>query len=902
MASTRPQALDRARRYAPFLDALADIHEEDVERFLGLGASAALASLGGAGEDRQAKPDEMADTLRRHRQKLALLVALGDLSGELSLAEVTRALSDFADDALERALEAAFARLCPSAPVEGFTVLALGKLGSRELNYSSDIDLVLLYDPLSLPQRARDEPAQAARRIARDLVETIAAQTDLGRVFRVDLRLRPTPEVTPIALSVDAALSHYETHALAWERAAFIRARVAAGDQGLGERFLTALDPFVWRRALDFGQVREISRISERIRDHYDAGQVFGAGYDLKRGRGGIREAEFFAQTHQLIHGGRDPGLRLAATRPALAALAEAGVIAPEAAETLTDGYTLLRTIEHRLQMIADRQTHSLPADPGQLDTVARLHGLDDGAALLALLAPPVEAVGALFDTLIETGERPRLPRSTEALGHRLTDSAFADPERAVRLIEGWRARRYPSLRSAAAQDALEEMLAEIVDRLARASDPDAALLRLDAILAKLPSSLNLFRLLEARPRLLDLLSDILAHAPTLAQDLGERSDLLDGLIDPAVIGQRLDADELAARLDQARRADDYELVLDRVRAIVGEYRFATGAFIIAGGDPLDAMRDYAAIAEAATVTLTGAAVVEFEKAHGSVPDSELVILALGRFGGGALTHASDLDVVFLFTGDFRSESDGARPLGATRYYNRLAQRVIAALSVPTATGRLYEVDTRLRPSGVQGPLCVSVDSFLQYQRGAAWTWEHMALTRARGVFGSPEARAAVDRGVRDILTQARDPGRLIADAVAMRGDIARNKPPRGRFDAKLIAGGLIDLEFAVHCLQLRHAIGLDPDLRGALAVLIEAGHAPPAIAYAHDLLTRLLVTLRLVAPALDEPAATSQALIARACGQNDWDALLAAYADARHEVGGWWASVAGLSDISQGD
>jgi glutamate-ammonia-ligase adenylyltransferase len=889
MPSTRHHAIDRARRHAPFLDALAASHPGDIARFADSGAIVSLEALGPVVVD-----GPIAEPLRRYRQRLALLVALGDLSGELSLTQVTRALSDFADAALDRAIAAAIERLVPGAPVAGFTVLALGKLGSHELNYSSDIDLILLYDPVTVPRRARDDPAQAALRIARDVVETIAAQSELGRVFRIDLRLRPTPEVTPIALGFDAALSHYETHALAWERAAFIRARLAAGDRALGERFLAALAPFVWRRALDFGQVREIGRISERIRDHYATGRSFGPGYDLKRGRGGIREAEFFAQTHQLIHGGREPALRLAATRPALTALAEAGIIAADAAATLSEGYTLLRTIEHRLQMIDDRQTHSLPDDPARLDEVARLHGLDDGGALLTLLAPPVEAIGGLFDTLIDSGDRARLPRSPDGLIERFADAGFDDPARAGRIVEDWRARRYPSLRSGAAQEALEDMLAEIVDRLAAASDPAAALLRLDAILARLPSSLNLFHLLEARPRLLDLLSTILAHAPTLAQDLGERSDLLDGLIDPVAVGDQLDRAELAERLDQASAAHDYEQALDRVRAIVGEYRFATGAGIIAGDDPIDAMRDYAAIAEAATQALARRAIAEFAGVHGRVPNSELVILALGRFGGRALTHASDLDVVFLFTGDFTGESDGPRPLGATRYYNRLAQRVIAALSVQTATGGLYDVDTRLRPSGVQGPLCVSVDSFLDYQRSAAWTWEHMALTRGRTVFGSAAARASVDQGVRDILLQPRDRAQLIADALTMRHDIARSKPPRGPFDAKLIDGGLVDFEFALHCVQLRTGIGLDPDLGTALASLIAAGEASPALAEAHDLLTRLLVTLRLVAPSLAEPATTSQALIARACGQADWPALLAAYGEARLRISKWWAAVSG--------
>jgi len=889
MDDPRLDALERASRHAPFLAGLIRRHGDLVDAFLAHGAAPLIAA---DKSEANATPGPVPVDLRLRRQRLALAVALGDLAGELTLERVTAALSDFADAALDTALSWCSEKIAGSPSRDGFAVIALGKLGSRELNYSSDIDLILIYDPDRVPRRARDEPAQGAQRLARELVDVIGAQTEHGRVFRVDLRLRPTPDITPIALPVDAAISHYESQALAWERAAFIRARAAAGDARLGGDFLATIQPFIWRRALDFGQIRAIGDVSSRIRDHYASGQAFGPGYDLKRGRGGIREVEFLAQTHQLIHGGRQPALRQPATVPALDALAGAGIVSRDEADVLANGYRLLRTIEHRVQMIDDRQTHSLPHRAAALDRVARLHGIEDGDGLIAALAEPVEAIGTIYDRLIEPDDYRRLPAAPATLADHFDDAGFADIDKARRIVESWRSGRYPSLRSRAAQDALETMLDDIVGRLAEAPDPDAALLGLDAVLAKVPSSLNLFRLLDARPRVLEVLTDILSFAPALAHDLGKRSDLLDGLIDRHVAGDRLAPQELAARLAWAAGAPDYETVLDRVRAVVGEYRFATGTRLIDGCDPIDAAHDYAAIAEQAVRLLADTAIAEHRRAHGLIADSELAILALGRFGGGALTHASDLDLIFLFTGTFSAQSDGPRPLGATRYYNRLAQRIIAALSVPTATGGLYDVDVRLRPSGEQGPLSVSVDSFLDYQSGNAWTWEHMSLTRARTVYGSDAARDAIDSAIHAILSRPRDRATLIADAVKMRRDIAAAKPPRGPFDAKLVPGGLVDLEFAVHVTQLAERRGLDPDLQAAVQALAQAGLAPADMPRAHDFLTRLLVTLRLVAPGLIAPNAARRTLIARACRVDDWDTLVAQYRAARQLVADWWAEV----------
>jgi glutamate-ammonia-ligase adenylyltransferase len=879
------EILERVRSGSPFLSTLVDREGDFLDKLPGFDVDLVAVV---------AVDDEMplARRLRIERRRLALLVALGDLSGAYDLRSVTGALTAFADHALNRAIQAAIEERTPGAAPFGFAAIALGKQGSRELNYSSDIDPILLYDPAILPRRQRDEPVEAAVRIARRATELLQARDGDGYVLRVDLRLRPSPEATPIALPVDAAVSYYESAALPWERAAFIRARSAAGDIALGNRFLDAIRPFVWRRALDYGAVGEIREITRRIRDHYAQGQAFGPGYDLKRGRGGIREAEFFAQVHQLVHGGRDPALRAPATLDALAALAAGGRIAQEDADTMAAGYTLFRTIEHRLQMVDDRQTHSLPAQGEALDNVARLHGLENGAALLALLAPKVTAVASVYDRL-DGASAPRLPIGAEPLADRLTALGFASGEQAARRIADWRGGAYPALRSPAARVALEDSLPRLIEGLATASDPQAALLRLDAMLARLPSAINLFRLLEAQPALARLLSTILCHAPTLAEALARRASLLDALIDARALEPVGSVPELMAEM--AARADDgYERLLDHVRNIVNEKRFMLGVQVVAGtSDPLAVAGGYARVAEAAVAVLADATATDFARAHGRVPGSELVVLALGRLGGGALTHASDLDLIYCFTGDFSGESDGPKPLGAVLYYNRMAQRLTAALSVQTASGPLYEVDTRLRPSGAQGPLVVSLTGFDRYQREDAWTWEHMALTRARPIVGAAAARDAAAGIIHRVLAGDRPPRDVTAEAVAMRAEMARHKPPAGPLDAKLSEGGLVDLEFAVHVLQLRHHVGLTPDLGSAIDQLIAAGRLPPSLRAAHDFLTRLIVTMRLVAPDAQLPPEPTRPILAAALGVADWPAVLATLDTTRQAVAATWAEIA---------
>lgn len=867
-------AIARAAAHAPFLARLLE-RETTVAALLrdGRGEEAlAAARAAGAG---------VADTgvaLRRERRALALVLAIGDLAGAFPLTRVMAELSAFADRALERAISAAIHARVPDAAAAGFIALALGKHGAGELNYSSDIDPILLYDPALLPRRPRDEPGEAAQRYARDIVRLLSEVTGEGYVFRVDLRLRPAAEVSPLAISVDAATTHYESSALAWERAAFIRARPCAGDVAAGDAFLEAIRPFVWRRSLDFGAIEEVRRLSLRIRDRYAGPLEPGPGYNLKQGRGGIREIEFFAQTHQLIHGGRDPSLRPRGTRAALGALAVAGAIGAEDARVLGEGYDRLRTVEHRVQMIADQQTHILPA-ANALDGVARLDGCADGAALVAELSPVCAAVAARYDAMLGVGE---------------AVSAASGPDTPRDLVvraAGWTDGRYRALRSEAAIGAFEAVRPRLLVTFAAAAEPATVVARWETMLERMPSAINVFRLLEARPGLLDLLLDCLTLAPPLADQLARRPERLDALIDRSAFDLPGSVEAIAAEMRTNQRDAGYEEALDRIRVVVGEKRFALGMQLIeAEHDPLDIAAALSRLAEAAIAAAAERTQQEFAEAHGIIAGSELLVLGLGRLGGGALTHASDLDVIYLFT-EGAEESDGARPLGRTLYFNRLAQRLGAALSVPTAEGALYEVDTRLRPQGAKGPLAVGLSAFARYQQEEAWTWEHMALTRARVLTGSPEARAQVEAIVLGVLDRQRDHAVLRADVLKMRGEMAAHKPARGPLDAKLLRGGLVDLEFLIHYLQLRDRSAFASDLVAALERLAAAGLLSPDLVEHCRLMTRVLVGSRLLAPDLSVPPDAAAAVLAQQAGLPDMDALLRALTEARQSVARDWAA-----------
>ncbi|WP_305097774.1 glutamine-synthetase adenylyltransferase [Croceibacterium aestuarii] len=877
-------ALERSRAHAPFL-ATALERRADIAELLAQGRGEEALAAAAVPED------DVAIALRRERIGLALALAIGDLAGAFSLARVMHELSAFADRALDAAIGAAIRHRVPGADPAGFTALALGKHGACELNYSSDIDPILLFDPALLPRRERDDPGEAAQRVARRLMELLTEQTAEGYVFRVDLRLRPASEVSPLAISFDAALSHYESSALAWERAAFIRARAAAGDVAAGEAFLRAIRPFVWRRSLDFTAIEEVRRLTARIRESHSGPDEAGPGYNLKLGRGGIREIEFFAQTHQLIHGGRHPALQVRGTRAALDALAAEGIVAADDAVLLGESYDRLRTLEHRLQMVNDRQTHVLPETSAALDNVARLEGLADGAALVEEVRSIAQEVGLRYDALlgrVDDRARPVPPADESVLA--TIEARFDRWRDTMRTLRG------PEARAAFA--ALRPTLAEA---LASAPEPERALARLETIIERIPTAINLFRLFEARPGLLDQVLGVVTLAQTLADALARHPELLDALIDTTALDLPGPVASLAEDM-RTRGGSEYETRLDAIRRVVGEQRFALGVQLVeARHDPLAIAAGLARLAEAALDVGASAAEEEFARVHGRIDGSDLVILGLGRLGGGALTHASDLDLVYLFSGEIGGESDGERPLSSSHYYNRLCQRVTAALSVPTAAGALYEIDTRLRPQGAQGPIAVSLESFALYQRSDAWTWEHMALTRARPVFGPPRARAELQRIIDETLQRDRDPAQLRADVLKMRGEMAAAKIPAGPLDAKLLRGGLVDCEFIVHFLQLRERSGLSPDLGAAIDALTEAGHLPSEFRRDYDLMSRLLVAARLLAPDAQQPPKAAARALACACRVDDYHALLQSLREARQNVATTWAETFGetLEDLT---
>ena len=866
--------------HAPFLRAALANDEVFGAELIAAGPDAALASLAATPLSGEAV------ALRDARLRLAVTVALADLAGLWSLERVTATLSDFADRAIDAAIRAALGGDSP----DGFVALALGKLGAGELNYSSDVDLILLHDPALIDTRR-------AQAVARRMTALLSERVGGRHVARVDLRLRPASEATPAVLPLGAAIGYYQSEALGWERVAFIRARPCAGDLAMGARFLAEIAPFVWRRNLDFAALTDIRRLSARMRDagQGTAGGEPGPGFDLKRGRGGIREIEFFAHAHQLIFGGREAALRVRGTIPAYDALATAGHVDATVARDMVSSYQTLRTIEHRLQMRGDEQTHSLPLEAAVQADAAALSGLPDFAALVALIARTTSAPARHYGALVAEAPASSLPHDPDALAGWLAAAGAREIPAVIERIGVWRSRRYRALRSDDARAAFEAVLPDLLRRLLGDASAPGSLARFDALLAALPSGVALFELMRARPALVDLLGTLLGVTPVLSDALARRPDLFDVALDDEPLPAAQGVAALTAELAALCAGQPLDLALDRVRRWAGERQFLVGARLVTGrADPLDAGRDYAAIAEAVVATVAPAVEAAFAAAHGHVPGERPLIVALGRFGGGLLTPRSDLDVVFLFTGSFEAVSDGPRPLGATLYFNRLAGRLIAALSSPGPAGPLYVIDTRLRPSGEQGLLAVSVDSFVTYQQADAWTWERMALTRARVLGDHVDMQARIAAA----LATPRDPLALRRDVLAMRADMAAAHPEGGVWDVKHGRGGLIDLEFLIHYRQLRDGVAITPDLRAAIAGL----RLGDTLLAAHDLLTRLLVMARLLvadtsgasAAQVDALTPAARDILARACGSRDLETLRARVTRSRGDVVAAWASVFG--------
>ncbi len=874
-------AIRRADGFSPFLRGLLRREEDLLAVLRADGFDAALQQA----ISRLDEGDAMR-SLREARSGVALVAALADLAGAWPLERVTAALTRFADRALDFAIAAAFAE--QGQQPAGLAALALGKMGSFELNYSSDIDLIFLHDPELLPRRGREEPTEAAVRLVRRVVALLSERRDGGYAFRVDLRLRPDPDSTAASLPYGAAVSYYQSQALAWERSAFIRARAAAGDLALGRQFLAEIEPFLWRRSLDYSAIAEIREISHRIRDHFAEAQTPGPGFDLKRGRGGIREVEFHAQVQQLIFGGRDPSLRPGATLDALAALARAGKIPADDAATLAAAYRHLRTLEHRIQMLADQQTHCIPKLAAERKQLAGLCGAPDWKALETALLPHLKAVGRLYDRLLQSDESKRgerIPRNAAEVEQWAARAGIRDPALLRRLLAGWRTGRPRSLRAPESLQAFEAVIPGLLAQLGGGRSGRDALLRFDQMIQALPSGVQFWRLLAANPNLAEIVGRVLTATPVLADALARRPVLLDILLQPvAPLG---DVDTALAELLSAVGPLEGEALLDRVRQWTSERRFQLGVQLLdAAIPPRQAAREMAIMAEATVMLLAGHVSREFQAKYGEIPGGRLVPLALGRFGGGELTSQSDLDLILLFSGSFETRSTATPSLSASAWFNRLGQRLIAALTAPTAAGTLYAIDSRLRPSGADGLLSVSLDSFERYQLEQAGLLEQMAMTRARPIACAPEDSNAAQAMIDRIVAAPREAATMLREAAELRRYMAKHKPPAGPFDVKLMRGGLVDLEFIVQTRALLARRPIPPSLDAAIPQ-VAAELAAPA-----RLMMDMLVMLRLVQPhgSAATPDSASAAVIARACGRSGFGELKADLAAAREIVQAEWS------------
>ena len=844
--------------------------------------------------------------LRRMKSEIALLIALADIGGVWPVMRAALALTALADTAVDAATRFVLAevtragRLMPKDKANpqrdrGYIVLAMGKMGAFELNYSSDIDLIVLYDPAApaLPKDA--EPSTLFVRVTQRLVKLLQERTADGYVFRTDLRLRPDPASTAIAISTAAAAAYYESVGQNWERAAMIKARACAGDIAAGDAILAELAPFVWRKYLDFAAVADVHAMKRQINAYRGHGEIAVEGHNIKLGRGGIREIEFFAQTQQLIAGGRNPSLRDRDTLTTLDKLYEDKWIDEAARDAMKEAYCFLRTVEHRLQMVNDEQTQTLPADPSELERFARFLGFASRDAFAKVLLGHLNQVQRYYVRLFEKhpdADRPALAFPSDADDHktldRLAELGFRAPLEASSIVRQWLNGDHRSLKGEAARSHLQTLLPALLEDVARTDNPNATLVLFDHFLTNLHGPARLLPLLRQNPELITLIVLVLGIAPRLGETLARHPQVMDALVDPSFFGALPDEIELGRRFDaaltQSRHDED---LLERIRMFGLEYMFLIGVRILSGTvTARQAGEAFARLADAVIRAVHRAAADNFAMSYGHMRGEETAVVAMGKLGGYEMTATSDLDLILVYDFDEKyPESNGARPLYGAQYFARLTQRLINTLTAQTNYGALYQVDMRLRPSGRAGPLATRLDGFAAYQETEAWTWEHMALTRARVVSASTAFKLRIQSVIQDILQRPRDAELTAGDVVEMRAAIAKEKGDSERWDLKYVAGGLVDIEFIAQYLQLIHAHRLPGILDTSTARVLDKARSlrvlamedaeilRPAVQLYHDL-TQIL---RLCLPGKFDPKTAGAGLLrllARAADVPDFATL----------------------------
>ncbi|MGZ9721089.1 bifunctional [glutamine synthetase] adenylyltransferase/[glutamine synthetase]-adenylyl-L-tyrosine phosphorylase [Rhizobium miluonense] len=779
---------------------------------------------------------EVMTRLRVAKRRAAFLIALADLARIYDGRKTTRWLSALAEASISAAIDHLLlssheaGKISLPDPVtpslkSGLIVLGMGKLGAEELNYSSDIDVVVFFDETAGIVPNPEDAIDIFPRLMRRLVRILQERTADGYVFRTDLRLRPDPGSTPLAIPVDAAMNYYEGRGQNWERAAFIKARPVGGDIAAGQAFVRDLVPFVFRKYLDYAAIADIHSIKRQIHAHKGHGAIAVKGHNVKLGRGGIREIEFFVQTQQLIAGGRMPALRSRATEETLAELTDAKWIDAETRDELATAYWFLRDIEHRIQMVRDEQTHLLPETDAELRRIAFMMGFPDAQAFSEALVSTLKTVERRYARLFEQetklssetgnlvftgqGDDPDTLETLRRLG-------FERPSAIANVIRTWHYGRYRATQSVEARERLTELTPELLRVFGESKRADKALLRFDSFISGLPAGIQLFSLLGTNPALLSLIVNIMSSAPRLAEIIAAKPHVFDGMLDPSLMAELPTRDYLAERLKSfLAPARHYEETLDLLRIFASEQRFLIGIRLLTGAiGGIMAARAFTYLADLIVEAALDAVMKEIQAAHGEYPGGRVAVVGMGKLGSFELSAGSDIDIILLYDyDDTAGESSGPKPLDATRYFTRITQRLIAALSAPTAEGVLYDVDMRLRPSGNKGPVATRINSFEKYQREEAWTWEHMALSRARLICGDEEFLLDAECIIGEILSSTRDVAKIARDVREMRDLIEQEKPPESIWDLKLIPGGLIDIEFIAQYLRLiapARGVGID--------------------------------------------------------------------------------------------
>lgn len=838
--------------------------------------------------------EHIAAVLRQAKKRIALLAAVADLGGFWSLEKVTQTLSRLADMTLEVALRHLLRAAHYSGQIElknperptfrcGIFVLAMGKHGARELNFSSDIDLMVLYDPSLYKQS--DGVRRIFIRMTGDLVSLMEARDANGYVFRTDLRLRPDPGSTPPAVSVQAAMVYYESLGQTWERAAMIKARPVAGDLALGRSFLDGLRPFVWRRHLDFALIDDIHIMKARI-DHYrktgrtdlasqpdtmmadaQAGISWLLGHNLKLGQGGIREIEFIVQAMQLVWGGRDPALRDKTTFGALKKLVRSAYLPREEAETLARTYRLLRDAEHRLQMRSDQQTHSLPDKREAFEAFAIFMNYSDAETMVLDLLPRMRETRRIFERHFVThsgspeAEDARFlvvdPNDQKTVDY-LNEQGFSADQavEAAQILARWQKHSMRALRSERAQALLRKLLPALLGSFVTRSNPLACLRRFDTLLARQHAGVQLLSLFEKNPVLIDRIADIFDASAFLADHLADTPSALEGILEPEPESGR----NVRERLHQlAREAEDTEMLVTMLRPLLRGEEFRLSVAVLEGRmDEDEGERIRTILADAVMIALWRAVEKDHTRRYGRVPGGSMAVIAMGKAGSREMMPGSDLDLLLVF--DHPEEelnsiiperaaaaAEGAfysapRSVTVSQYYTRLAHAFIAALTAPGPEGPLYAVDMRLRPSGAAGPVAVSRAAFMRYHREQAWTWERMALTRARIITAPPALRRVLQEDLNHILDGSVketpfSAGSVLEDARSMRARLERDLPASSPWDVKRRSGGLMEVEFLAQSLQLEAVDSSvrDTCTRRALTQLGRAG------VLSHDDVTLLL-------------------------------------------------------------